>query len=236
VPTARLSRTYLGIKLAKLKRLGVVRFAGYHLVQLLRYAGIHIYAVYHGEIAATAPADIVGSDLSIGVIPHQQLLRFARNPELDLTPRFLEAAARRGDVCIGALEGDRLIAYTWRSDGQTPAEDGFRVSLERPQWYRYKTLTLPAHRGRQLAAALHAVAGAVGRAGHHAETIGYIRINNFASAKAARRSGYRRVGYAGYLSLFGLNLPFRTPGAGRHGFRFVVNGSVDLARESATVS
>jgi hypothetical protein len=217
---ARLSGDYWAEKLTLLARHGWRGFAGYHADQLLRLAGVHIFAIFVADAAAATAVDDAGSHFEIRVIAHKDLVRHAINPELDLSPDFVDGAIRRGDICIGALSGEKLVSYTWHSENPVPAEKGLWVSPDWPTFYRYKTFTLPAYRGLRIPLLLHAAGDRQAIARRHAEIISYVRINNFASIRSTMRSGGQRVGYAGYLAIPGHPLPFRTAGAAQHGFQF----------------
>ncbi|HEX2482149.1 MAG TPA: hypothetical protein VHQ69_09735 [Methylomirabilota bacterium] len=56
----------------------------------------------------------------------------------------------RGDLCVAAFEGERLIAYVWRAFGSTPAEDGLWITVPKPARYGYKSFTRPEYRGRHI--------------------------------------------------------------------------------------
>lgn len=159
--------------------------------------------------------------LPVRLLSRQDLLRAVEQMPAQLDRGFVEAALARGDVCAGAYDGDRLVSFVWRSFSMAPHEPGLWVEVQKPFRYGYKAYTHPDYRGRHLVSriAVHTDRLCLERGFTHA--VGFIETHNYSSITADLRHGNVLVGYAGYLHLFGRWLPFRTPGARRHGFRFI---------------
>ena len=151
---------------------------------------------------------------------------------MELDPVRIDAALRRGDLCVAAFDHshdpasdhERLVSYTWRSFTTAPHVDGLWVTFERPHRYGYKGFTHPDYRGRHLQdlVTYETDALCIERGFRYGLTI--IETHNFASIASNRRRGGRVVGWAGYFKLLGHVLPFRSRGARRHTFRFVKYG------------
>lgn len=149
-----------------------------------------------------------------------ELIQFAADPELQLTPDLVRAALRRNDVCIGAVENNRLIAYTWIAFDATPHLDGLWVSFTQRARYAYKVFVRPEYRGSHIAGEMNVFGDKFALKRGRTIGIGFIDTHNFASYRASRRIGARTIGYAGYVRCFGRIVTFRSPGAKRYGFSF----------------
>ncbi|MEO8157955.1 MAG: GNAT family N-acetyltransferase [Betaproteobacteria bacterium] len=151
-----------------------------------------------------------------GLLPH------CADAGLQLTESHVRAAYGRGDLCVAAFDGDYLVGYQWFAFGPTPHIDGVWVDFNTSVRYGYKQFVRPEYRGRHIAAGLstHCDRTCVQRG--CLRTVSFIDLENDASWRATSRLGSRAVGYAGYVSLFGLFFAFRTAGARVCGFRFYV--------------
>jgi len=138
----------------------------------------------------------------------------ARDPALLLREGAVRTAFARGDICVGAYDGDRLVAYTWRTLSQAPVTDTVRIRLLRKSMrYGYKSLVLPPYRGMRLS---HSVA----RFWDHNflamgvdHDVGYVALHNLASMRSTfREPNRKRIGYAGYIQVGDRHWSFRTRG------------------------
>lgn len=151
--------------------------------------------------------------ITIRELGADDLIEAAKDPALDLEPRFVNAALGRGDLAWGAFEHGKLVCYTWRASSVAPFSDGVWVRVPSRLQYGYKSYTRPSHRG-------HGLYPAVGRfADRRSSELGYpamlhlVDVSNIASLHAANQLGSRKAGYAGYYKFFGRRATFRTPGA-----------------------
>ena len=158
---------------------------------------------------------------SVRVTSREELLRAAQDPVMGLNPANVDAALQRGDLCAATFDGDRMVAYVWRSFSTAPHADGLWVTFERPYRYGYKGFTHPDYRGQHLRDAPVFLTDrlCVERGFTHA--LAFVELGNLPSIAQDQRRDNRVVGWAGYFKLFGRVYPFRTPGARRHTFRFV---------------
>ena len=151
----------------------------------------------------------------------EELLLAAADSELSLTPDFIEAATARGDVCNGMFRQGKLVAYMWRTTSLAPHTDNVWVETRKPYRYGYKAFTSPAYRGQHLPETLATIcAQRFIEAGftHH---VGFVETHNASSHTSELRRGSKKIGYAGYVNVFGKIVGFRTPGVAKTGFRFV---------------
>jgi hypothetical protein len=152
----------------------------------------------------------------------RDLLPHCADAELELPERHVRAAFSRGDFCVGALAGERLVGYEWLAFRPTPHIDGLWVGFDAGSRYGYKKFVRPECRGRRIAAGLSAYGDALSLSQGCTRTIAFIELDNDASWRASARLGSKTIGYAGYLKLFDTFFPFRSKGAKALGFRFNV--------------
>ncbi len=187
---------------------------------LRHHAGVRFYRVNLRPLDRRFPAPALPPGVRVCLVPAETLLRASGDPELDLDPGFVSDALARGDLCFGALEGERLLSYAWRSLGVAPAREGMWVRVARPHHYAYKAFTLPKWRGKHLHIAVSLASDEHFRAHGSGAEVGYNEVTNYAIGAAADYLGRRRIGYAGYLNWFGRRIPFRTRSLGKIGFEF----------------
>ena len=178
---------------------------------LRRYARLHIYRINVRPLAAQSPEAHLPSGITVGIVPPRELLKAARDPELDMDPDFVRDALARGDMAFGAFEGGRLVGYTWRTFTAAPDRDGLWARVSHPCQYSYKAFTRRSHRRKRIHVAITAFADAYLLWRGYAFEVGHLEIDNFASIGLADFMGRRKIGYAGYLRCFGCSIPFRTP-------------------------
>ena len=178
---------------------------------LRRYAGLHIYRINVRPLVRQSAEPYLPSGITVRIVPPEELLKAAGDPDLDLGLDFVRDALVRGDMAFGAFERDRLVGYTWRTFTAAPDRDGLWARVSHPYQYSYKAFTRPSYRRKRIHVAITFVADAyLLRRGYMFE-VGYMEIDNFSSIGVADFLGRRRIGYAGYVKWFGRSIPFRTP-------------------------
>ena len=197
---------------ADVRRWGWKRSLLIRVISMLRlYSGLHIYRINVRPLAGQLPEAYLPSGIAVRIVPPDELLKAAGDPNLDLSIDFVREALARGDLAFGAFAGDRLVGYTWRTFTAAPDRDGLWARVSHPYQYSYKAFTRPSYRRKRIHVAITSRADAylLGR-GYRFE-VGYTEIDNFAAIGVADFLGRRRVGYAGYVKWFGHSIPFRTP-------------------------
>jgi hypothetical protein len=181
------------------------------VVSALRRAGLHIYRINVRPLVAQSAGPCLPGGVTVRIVPREELLEAAGDPDLDLDPAFVRDALARGDMAFGAFEGGRLVGYTWRTFTAAPDRDGLWARVRHPCQYSYKGFTRPSHRRKRIHVAITAFADAYLLQRGYAFEVGYLELDNFASIGLADFMGRRRIGYAGYLRCLGRSIPFRTP-------------------------
>jgi hypothetical protein len=197
--------------------------------------GLWIYRVNVRQLGSGKPGphpDRLPEGITcVRALTEADLLEGTKDDDLDLEPAFIRSALSRGDLSWGAFESEKLVGYTWRSPAMAPFRDGLWIRIGHPLHYVYKSYTRTTHRGKGIHIAITRVADQhMLELGRPAE-VGFIDIANLQSLAAARSLGRRKVGWAGYMKLFGRCFTFRTPGVAATRSEFFVPG----ARQTAAI-
>jgi hypothetical protein len=159
-------------------------------------------------------------EIRFGIIESKDCLKFSEDPELDLDRDFVAAALERGDLMFGALEGDDLVSYVWRTLTTAPHNDRLWVRAAQPYCYCYKSLTRPAYRGKRISPAAHLFSDVEMAKRGFSHRVGFVSVANLSSLSMGKYMGSRPIGYAGYVKWFGRILTFRTRHIREIGFEF----------------
>lgn len=188
-----------------------------------RSAGLRLSRVVVRPLTAFPPSP-PGPGIHCRRMHEAELHLWTFDAALELSERQVRSALDRGDVCVGAYDGDRLIGYEWLAFGSTPHVAGLWVEFQASDCYVYRKFVHPAYRGLGIAARLDAEANRVAARHKRERVVCLIDLHNGASWQAAKRSASWTAGYVGYIACFGLSIPFRTAGAAEQGFRFYDGG------------
>ena len=195
------------------------------LIRSMRYLGLYLCRVVSRPLGCeqTPPGPI-----HYCLMGERDLLPHCADADLELSERHVRSAFSRGDLCVGAFAGERLVGYEWLAFRATPHIDGVWVDFDPGSRYGYKKFVLPEFRGQRIAAGLSAYGDPSCLRRGCTRTIAFLDLDNDASWRASARLGSRTIGYAGYLKLFDIFIAFRTGGAKALGFRFSVPAGAPL--------
>jgi hypothetical protein len=205
----------------EVRRWGLTRTIFSHIMRRVsRYLGIHVYVVRGTEMKAEPKYPLIPSNISLRVIPADEVPEVTENPALMLGREFVQGALNRGDLLIGAFDGPRLVSYVWRTFTAAPHTDKLMVMVNKPYCYAYNSFTLPDYRGQRIAPAVHILSDVEMFKRGYSDRAGFVDIANSASLAMGKHMGTAAIGYAGYLEWFGRLIPFRTPAIKSIGFKF----------------
>lgn len=203
--------------------------------RLREWLGLRLYGIYTRPLSPTpaeSPADAQGlSHRLFEPADVDALLAVRADPRLRLDEVFVRSAFAKGDACNAALREGQLIAYSWMAFTPTHDADGVYARFGPGYRYLYKAFTLPEFRGRHALRQFRAYGDGYARQRGCASTIAFIAIDNDASMRSALGSGNRRIGFAGYLKLGSLFIPFRTLPVRAIGFGFFMPGKGEAAAQ-----
>lgn len=186
---------------------------------LHRSLELQLFVLHVREHAANPPPVPLAAGRKVRLLDADDLARASADPRLEMPAPFLRDALARGDFCVGALEGDRLIAYVWRAFGPTPVPPDLWIHFGLNHRYGYKGFTLPQHRGQRLQDAVSYATDRLCLERGRTHAVAFVETHNFASLIADRRRGNVVSGYALSARLFGRRILWNSPGARRTGVR-----------------
>jgi GNAT superfamily N-acetyltransferase len=187
-----------------------------------KFLTFNISAFVCHPLAGTNSSTSNPEECQFSILAEQELLDFSHDPALQLVDTRIKNSLARGEICIGATLDGKLVAYVWRTFFATPHDNkrNIWIDFNAAAAYGRYSFTLPAYRGKHIMPSLLAFADNYCLDKGATCVIGYIETDNYPSIRACMKAGYRGVGYAGFIHLFGKLFSFRTPGAKKHGFRF----------------
>jgi GNAT superfamily N-acetyltransferase len=161
-----------------------------------------------------------GRDLIFRILTEPEARSAFSEPALQIPEAFVRSAYARGDVCMAALESDRVLGYAWLSTGRSPHASGLWIEPHAASGYAYDVFVRPECRGQRIAPWLYiALDRFLVQQGRRAMLSG-IDWDNEASIKAALRAGAREAGYVALLRLFGRHFVYCSQGTRSSGLRF----------------
>jgi ribosomal protein S18 acetylase RimI-like enzyme len=184
-------------------------------------AGVRVFRIFGRRLRAWTGAAAPRVDCRL--LPEREVLALCADPVLDLVPSNVQAAYRRGDLCVGAFQDGELAGYCWFALSPSPLMDGAWLEFPDQVVYTYKSYVRPSFRGRGIAAALYGFADAHFLERGRTHAVLCVESHNRPSIAAARRSGFAEAGYAAYLAGARLGA-WRSRAAAGYGLRFFVPG------------
>jgi hypothetical protein len=141
-----------------------------------------------------------------------------------LDAEFVERAFAHGDECSLTLYGDELVGFTFCSRSRARVTPQLDVLVPKGFRYVYKEWTHPAHRRRNLARMGSWVRNFQARRPFAERSISYVETHNYASLLHAPRNPSEHaihMGYVGWFTWFGRQIPFNSRKAKWVGLEFV---------------
>lgn len=166
----------------------------------------------------------LAANQEVRVAALDELIAASADPVNDLDPAWIRAAHDRGERCVAVFEGGKIVSSVWRAFAPSPHEKGLWLHFGPQCFYSFKAFTPPAYRRRRLQHATCCKLDPDLLDQGYRYSIGFIETHNYPSLISARKRGNRRVGWAGYFTVFGRVISFRSPGAKKYGFGFFPAG------------
>lgn len=187
--------------------------------QLARRGRLHVLRVFSRPLdaAARSPAP---PGLELRCLSLAELRSHSRDPTLQLREPMVSEALGRGDLCLGALEGDALVGYLWLAYAAAPHVDGIWVKVPPRAVYLFKALIRPSHRGRGIAPALYRAADALAARPGRDLVVSCVEVHNHPSIAVTLKTGNRPLGALAYWRAGPWFAAFHSPGVRRLGLRF----------------
>lgn len=209
---------------------GLGRALYWELMNAVARLGVHLHYVnIDGHLSAimdeTPPAVPTGYDTRyLGF----EELRAYEGLVPDMDGAFLDSACARGDVCIANFHDDELVGFAFLSFTHARATPQLDVLVPEGFQYVYKGWTHQNHRRAGLAAARVHLRHQLLRANPAQRSISYVETHNYASLLR----GYRhprerllRMGFCGWITVLGRQIPFNSRRAKWIGFELTPSGN-----------
>lgn len=140
---------------------------------------------------------------TIRFLEQSELVEFSRQAEYEIPSEFLQGAFRRGDECVGVLDGPTLISYGWYSRRPTAIDDDLVLHFDPTYVYMYKGFTHPKYRGRHLSDLVMAFALEEYTKKGSKGLVSFAESHNLPSLKALYGMGCKDLGTIYAIKLFG---------------------------------
>jgi len=183
-------------------------------------------------------ADRVNRELLDRRVPYEcriledaELSELSRDPENQMSDRFLANALAKRDACFGILDDGVLASFGWYSNLPTLFHRTLEIRFDRRYLYMYHVYTRPTHRGRNLHGIGLARACVALCARGHAGVVTLAERVNFASLASARRVGYRDCGTALVARVGRRTFVWQTPSPPRYALRLEPSTSIDAGED-----
>jgi len=136
-----------------------------------------------------------------------------------LSEDFLRGAIARGDHCVANFFNGELVGYGFVTKVGAPVTDQLEVVIDDRLIYRYKGWTHPDHRRKHLSHARGRLNRQFFPLTDGRRTVDYVAVHNLASKLKHPDIHPVRLGYCGFVRLFGCEHPFTQRVPRRFGFR-----------------
>jgi hypothetical protein len=191
-----------------------------------RFVDFRIHYVFVGSGSGRldrSDPPAVPEGYSVRMVGLEELRPFAgRVPDLPL--EFLESAFSNGDLCVASFFGSSLVGYSFRSTTRATVTDQLDIWIPDGFRYTYKTWVEAKHRRRNLSQIQGYVRHRAQVADVRARGIWYVETHNYPSLLHSYRHPADRslhMGFIGWFTIFGRQVPFRTPAARWLGVEFM---------------
>lgn len=190
------------------------------MTRLERWLGIHVYRVRARPLVETPSLSPLPVGWLVRRVPHSELVELAGDDELGLSRKFVNSAFAETATMTAVFEHNQIVSYAFATLGGAPHDDEMCVQCESPYRYSFKSYTRPSHRGLRLSTYTSLYSDALFMRFGCTHAISYTHTHNFASIRTESSKGNCYIGIAGYFSIGGMKLTFRSPGCSRAGFKF----------------
>jgi hypothetical protein len=204
---------------AKLKRQGTLATLYEYSMRALN--AVVFFKILRGVyVERPDPAFLACPDrYSAGFLGHEALRGHTAHPETELSEKFVEQSAVRGDRCFALRDGEVLAAYGWYSSRPTPLGiSGLELQFTPAYVYMYKGFTDRRYRGQRLHAIGMTMALNECLLEGYKGIVSYVESTNSDSLKSCFRMGYQVFGSAYLVRIFGRYFTFASPGCKKFAF------------------
>src|SRR3954463_3750164 len=186
---------------------------------LLQVLGVRLLRVFRRPVGAFA-RERCRRDVLFRLLAEPEARSAFSDAALQIPDSFVRTAYARGDVCMAALENERVVGYAWLAIGRSPHASGLWIEPHAAAGDVYDVFVRPECRGQRIAPWLYvAVDRFLTQRGRRAVLSG-VDWDNEASIKAALRAGAGEAGTVALIRLFGMHMAWCSRGVRASGLRF----------------
>ena len=189
----------------------------------IRIYGIYVRAHSSSRNSSSRPQTSTDSAITYRIFSKSnldELLKQAKRSDLDMSEAFIREAIAKGDICSAALINGNIVSYVWSAFSATHDTDDVYAVFPSGFRYGYKAYTLPECRGQHLRDGTIPLRDQYCAERGCMHSLSFIAVDNYASIRAATRSGVTRVGFAAFYKKGSRFISYHSPGVKKLGFRF----------------
>lgn len=184
-------------------------------------AGLFVYRLFRRYLKEQSVIE-PPPGITVARVDRDEMISLCEVAGLQFSAGNIRAAFSRGEVCVAAKDGGRIVGYCWFARTAAPHVHGVWMDFNPGLIYSYRGFVIPSYRGRRIARSLYMAADSSLRKLGFSRMLVCIASHNSASMRAAQHAGFRRTGWIGYLQSDRRLWLVRTPAVKECGFRFYV--------------
>ena len=200
------------------RELGLARALYAVVMRRLARLGFHLFLVELGDDDPEVAMPQLEPGYTTRASTPEELLPWVA-ADNGLSEDFLRAAIDRGDRCVANFFEGGLVGYGFVAKVRAPVTDQLEVVVDDRLIYRYKGWTHPDHRRKHLSHARGRLNMRLFPLTDGRRMVSYVTTHNFASKLKHADLHPVRLGYCGFVTLFGREYPFTHRVPRRFGFR-----------------
>ncbi len=190
------------------------------LFRWLSRLGLHLFIVQLGDDRPDIKHPVLPPGYSTRPVELEELRQWA-GKVAGLDEAFLEGAMARGDRCVANFHDEELVGYGFVARQRAPVTEQLDIVVGDKLLYRYKGWTHPDHRRKHLSHSRGRINRTLFPLTEGMRTVSYVAVHNLPSKLTHVDVHPVRLGYCGFIQLFGRELPFTGRVPRRYGFQLV---------------
>ncbi len=186
---------------------------------LKRHFGIHTFQVMARPLGSGVAAQRVVPGLAYRLLDRDEIEACCARADLRMSSAFVQAAAKRGDACIGALDRGEIAACAWIAFGSVPCAPGVWAQLDARACSIYTVFVRDAWQGRGLERALRLVGDDRCLWAGKRFAVSFVDARNAGDIAHIEQTGARTIARVGFVESIGMNWRTRRENADELQFR-----------------
>jgi GNAT superfamily N-acetyltransferase len=172
---------------------------------LKRHFGIHTFQVMARALGSDDGSPRAVPGFAYRLLDRGEIEACCDLADLRMSRAFVEAAAKRGDACIGALEGGEMAACAWIAFGSVPCAPGVWAQLDERACSIHTVFVRHAWQGQGLERALRLVADDLCLWAGKRFAVSFVDARNAGDIARIAETGARTIARVGFVESLGMN-------------------------------